>query len=483
MAMKSLLVFAVAFVFPFTVHAQLGPSTQANPWVGTHGAAGMHGDTLSSDTTPLTGPGSESLESSFSLKAAACPTMLIRKDGKPMVLCTAWLGRKPTVHLLDKNNSRTLASLSLPAGSLLGGVYAFLDNKDRLVMVDGEQNLVRIEASTYKKGFRLITWWQLEVVEQVSLRGAVTGHCGGGDCDAVVSISPDGWGDVWFVTLHGLVGIYHPQTGTLDTLILTSGETIHNSFSTTNDGRAAMATDHALYLLQKDASGSPFVAWRYEYDRGFARKPGQLSYGTGATPTFFGPADGTEFVTITDNADGQMSLLVFDASPVALSEGNSSGELICQHPLFDENASGTENSAIGIGLSVFVASTYGYPYPALPEGAGESMPKSADFIGGMVRVDIRPDWSGCDLIWENDVRSAAVPKLSVSDELIYTTERRGSGDSYHFTAVDPYTGDVLAQKSVGGTMLHDTLQMAGNIGHEGVYWQGTAGGIIRISQR
>jgi hypothetical protein len=443
----------------------------------------MHGDTFSSDTTPLPGPGAGSLESSFALKGAACPTVLIRKDAKPMVLCTTWLGRAPTIHLLDKSSSFSLAQLSLPAGSLLGGVYAYLDNEDQLVMVDGEQNLIRVEASSYKKGLRLITWWRLAVVEQISLRAAVTGHCGGGECDAVVSISPDGQGDIWFVTLKGLVGVYHPQTGAIDTAMLGSGEAIHNSFSTTIDGRAAVATDHALYLLQKDESGFPFVVWRNEYDRGSARKPGQLSYGSGATPTFFGPTSGTDFVTITDNADGALNLLVFDASKVDSSEGTSSGQLLCQHPVFDENAAGTENSAIGFGASVFVASTYGYPYPALPEGAGESIPPSADFVGGMARIDIRSDRTGCDLIWENDVRSSAVPKLSLEDELIYTIERKGSGHSYYFTAVDPDTGDVPMQKSVGDTMLHNTLQMAGNIGQDGVYWQGTVGGVLRISER
>jgi len=197
----------------------------------------------------------------------------------------------------------------------------------------------------------------------------------------------------------------------------------------------------------------------------------------------FGPISGTDFVTITDNANAQINLLVFDARNIASPDGFRSGDLICQFPVFDANASETENSAIGIGSSVFVASTYGYPYPALPEGAGDSIPKSAPFEGGMVRIDIRPDRTGCDLIWENDVRSSAVPKLSLADKLIYTIEKDGLLDSYFFTAVDPYTGNVSKQKSTGLTMLHNTLQMAGNIGQNRVYWLGTVGDIIRISPR
>ena len=99
-----LVVFTIVSLCSALSQAQFGPIPDANPWVGMHGAASMHGDTASSDTTPLSGPGGESIRSKHSLKLGACSTILIRQDGKPMVLCTAWLGRNPTVHLLDKNS-------------------------------------------------------------------------------------------------------------------------------------------------------------------------------------------------------------------------------------------------------------------------------------------------------------------------------------------------------------------------------------------
>ena len=92
------------------------------------------------------------------------------------------------------------------------------------------------------------------------------------------------------------------------------------------------------------------------------------------------------------------------------------------------------------------------------------------------------------MIWQNDLNSCAVPKLSIPDELIYTVERRsasslfeGTFDTYHFTAVHPETGTVARQDKLGSTTLRDTLQMAGNIGDDGVYWQGTLSGIARIA--
>jgi hypothetical protein len=459
----------------------LQPRPIPNPEVGLDGAATMHSDTYSSDTTPLVGPlgnGSGAVKSNSIALAAACPTSLIRSDGHPLVLCTNMFGLNPVVQILNKNTGLSMAKLNLPAGSLLGGVYAYLDNQDRLVMVDGQHNLVRVKA--WLDDSRIIKRWKVSIDESVSLTAAVNDHCGG-NCDSVVSINAGGQGDIWFATKQGIVGIYDTNNGSIKTVKLAEGEEIHNSFSNTLEGKAGIATNEALYLVNRE-QGQPVIKWRAPYDSGTYRKPGQLSKGTGATPTFFGPGNGSEYLMITDNHDVQASLLVFKTN---------TAELICRYPLFEAGASGTENSAIGIGLSVIVASTYGYPYPKVPDGVPAAVPATADFAAGMVRIDLHQDESGCQQVWENKLRSAAVPKLSTADNLIYTVERRGLmnkakaglADSFYFTSIDPDTGATLYQKRIGGGFFSDTLQMAGNIGEEQVYWQGTVGGMIRISPK
>jgi len=466
----------------FSSHAQ---RPFPNPDVGLGGAATMHSDTYSSDTTPLVGPlgaGSSEVKSKSVPLAAACPTSLIRSDGHPLVLCTNMFGLNPVVHLLNKDHGRSMANMNLPAGSLLGGVYAYIDHLDRLVMVDGQHNIVRVKAEWDTS--RIINRWKVSIDESVSIASAVNSRCpdANSDCDSVVSINAGGQGDVWFVTKGGVLGIYDQYTTTVKTTFLGQGEEVHNSFSNTLEGYAGVATNEALYLLQRDESGQPVIIWRAKYDSGNHRKPGQLSKGTGATPTFFGPASGSEYLMITDNNDQQASLLVYKTD-------SDNADLVCSHPLFKAGTSGTENSAIGLGNSVIVASTYGYPYPRVPDGVPEAVPAQADFVGGMVRIDIRPDESGCDLVWENSLRSSAVPKLSTADNLIYTVERRGLlnkpkaglADSFYFTTVDPETGATLYQKRIGGGFFSDTLQMAGNIGPDQIYWQGTVGGMVRIA--
>ena len=64
-------------------------------------------------------------------------------------------------------------------------------------------------------------------------------------------------------------------------------------------------TTFALYELILDGSGNPQILWSQTYDRGPARKPGQLSWGTGSTPTYFGPT-GVDYLTIVDNASPQV---------------------------------------------------------------------------------------------------------------------------------------------------------------------------------
>ena len=121
-----------------------GPPPPQNPATTTTGTATMHGDSASSDTTPYTGPGTGSVTAKRTALQSACPAIVAGSDGYPVALCTAIFDRTPTVHLLDPANGKSLASLALTKGSLFGGVYAYLDHEDRLVVVDGDKNLLRI---------------------------------------------------------------------------------------------------------------------------------------------------------------------------------------------------------------------------------------------------------------------------------------------------------------------------------------------------
>ncbi|MFE7745330.1 hypothetical protein [Nocardia sp. NPDC057455] len=449
---------------PASAATSWGPLAPPNPFLGPPGTATMHGDAGSSDVTALPGPGEAAAVAAYPL-ASACPTLLEGSDRLVVALCTAIAGQTPTVHLLDPASpgplAGSLAALPLTKGSLLGGVYAYLDQDDRLVVVDGTDRLLRIRHERDATGT-----WRL-ISEDFADLGPVL-PAG----DAVTGLVPDWSGNVWFASGQGVAG-FVTAAGQVAALALPAGERVANSISAAPSGQVAVATTHALYELRATSGGAEIV-WRAPYDRGSARKPGQLSWGTGATPTYFGPRTGADYLTIVDNADGQVHALVFRSG---------TGELVCAAPALGAGGAGTENSPVGIGRSVFVASTYGYPYPALPDGAGPAAPPSAPFTGGMTRVDV--DGDGCRVVWENTVRSAAVPRLSTADGRLYTVARVGPDqttplDGYAFTILDPETGAVTASHPLPGTIVDDPLQTAPLITRDGHLLQGTVTGVLRV---
>ncbi|WP_235871122.1 hypothetical protein [Rhodococcus spongiicola] len=460
-----------------------GPLAPPNPHLGPQGTSTMHGDAESSDATPLAGPGTGDVSTVTYNLASACPTLLQGSDGLVVSLCTTMIGQNPTVYLLDPADSGTLAKLELTKGSLLGGVYAYLDSEDRLVVVDGTRHLLRIGHTQAQDGK-----WTLSVDESTDLTSAIP------DDDNVTGLAPDLDGIVWFATGGGIVGTVDAD-GNARTVSLPEGEEVQNSISTSVEG-TAVASTYATYQLSAGPDFEPQIDWRQPYDRGSARKPGQLSWGTGSTPTYFGPTAGSEYLTIVDNADGQVNLLVYRSA---------TGEEVCKEPVLPPSGggslaggsgslsgslgaggSGSENSPIAVGRSVFVAGTYGYPYPTVPAGAGEAVPSSAPFNGGMTRVDVDADGEGCTTVWENEVRSSAVPQLSIADGNIYTAVREGLDattplDGFAYAVIDPETGDLLMTHPISSSLLGDTLQMAALITDDGRYMQGTISGIVSVN--
>lgn len=448
--------------------AVFGPPAADNPYAADRGGSAQHGDSAASDTSPLPGPGrGHVIATSISL-AAVCPSILIGAGDVPIAVCTKILDRAPSVYALDPLTGQPTATLAIVGGDLFGGVYPYLDQLGRVVIVDGKQTLLLLSRSADGTSIRIDS--------QVELASVITAPCGSASCDAVVGLSPGYDGLVWFASSRGVVGTVDLESGAIETLALPREERISNSIATAPEG-TAVVSDHALYLLRSEA-GKPVIRFRAPYDRGPARKPGQLSHGSGSTPTFFGPETGSEYVALLDNARPQLNLLVYRSSD---------GKVVCSEPVPLPAGSGSENSPIGSGRSVFVASTYGYPYPALPAEAGPSEPASANITGGMARLDVSADGTRCSPAWSIDVASAAVPKLSLVDGLIYTIARGtvlapgmpSALDSYAYVAIDARTGALVANQQVARGV--DTMQLAGTIARGGVIYQGTFGGLLRIA--
>ncbi len=438
------------------------PLPPGNPYMGPEGTSTMHGNAASSDATYNSGPGTGSLTINQTSQSAVFPTILMGSDGLLVAVGTRYLNQTPYVYLLDPKSLAVLASMKLvksTTSDLAGGIYSYLDAQNRLVLVNASGYLQRISHAQQTNGS-----WALTVTESINI----------GYPD-VVGLVPDYQGRVWFATAQGasantgaVVGYYDPSNGQIASFALPDGEEVANSISSAPDG-VAVASTYALYLFRAEG-GAVSQVWRQTYDRGPARKPGQLSWGTGATPTFFGPITGYEYLTITDNASPQENILVYNAR---------SGNLIGSLPFLTANVnSGTEDSAIAMGNSIFVPSTYGYVYPPSAT-SGPSEPASAPFVGGMQRVDVLPGGVGLTTVWSNPtLPSTSVPRLSAKDNLIYTVVVNQNTGAYSLVTVDPATGLPISSTLVGNSSSDNTLQMVGTIAPGGVLYQGTINGLF-----
>lgn len=455
-------------------------NAQQNPYLGINSLATMHGDAQSSDATPFAGPGDPGVggtwKVTFTNHWAACPTILAGQDGYIQALMTQFLGsdakvRKPKLAIIEPASGAQLGAMEIPTGALLGGVYAYLDADSNLVMVDGTNALTWISHS--QDGMKVWVSRRIDLTDAMKLEPK----------DHVVGIVPDWHGRIWVASERGVVGLIDPKRNVVRLTKLqqySPTERIDNSISACPQG-VSVITSHGIYMLGADVSTSkPRIIWSHSYDRGTKQKPGQLSHGSGATATFFGP-NGSDYVMLSDNADRQEKLIVYRSA-----DGSAVGE----GPLFTPGASGTENSMIGVQNSIVGACTFGYPYAQYPD---TKPAYRAQVAPGMERWDVNDDASGITLKWRNNgIYSAAVPRLSTTDNLIYTCERpRGpagvlTGPVVYACAIDMDSGRVvhrqrlprLANLLAGG----DPSQMVGVIDKHGVWWQGTIGGIYRISR-
>ncbi|MCZ4551212.1 hypothetical protein [Gordonia rubripertincta] len=438
------------------------------PDVGPAGTSLIHGDLASTDSTPHPGPGPAGKLTASSFPAGACAATFIGSDSLPVALCTGYVGADPvnvavpTVQLFDPATAQPIASLQLTKGGLLGGVYGYLDNRDRVVVADGSGSIQKV---AHRKN--VDNRWQLFVDERIDVRA----HIPAGD--AITGLAPDYQGRIWFATTNGVIGTVDPA-GVIGSTHLPAGEKLTNGLSV-RPGGVSILTSRALYEMTADVDGTPTTVWRQNYDTGDSRRPGQLAPGSGTTPTYFGPG-GDEWVAIVDNAD-RPNLIVYRSDD---------GSQVCSTPAFGTSGQGTENSPMAWGNSIVIPSTYGFGYPPFAT-SGPSDPPAAAFTGGMTRIDVSE--TGCRRIWESQDRVATLPELSRADGLIYALAYGplppGGGiqqaGPVYFTAIDFETGGRKAFTQVGIAPLDEPLQLTGTIGASGALWQATVGRMLKIT--
>ncbi len=412
-----------------------------------------------------------------------CSTVTFDRDGLLVTFCASLTGfelnlLKPrTLELLaryrmGRRPSTFAALVTLDPDKIMsdtsGGAYFYLDNEDHVVLADSRQRVRRIGHRKAGEGE-----WEFFVADSWDISDIVPNDClaptnwfPSGECDPVTSVMPDHDGLIWWVTRFGRIGTVDPKTGAAKVLHL-AGEEIQNSSAVAADG-VYIVSDHAMYGLEAAEDGTPRVVWREAYDRGSRRKAGLINQGAGSTPTLVGD----DYVTTNDNADERVNLLVYRRGPKVRGE-----RLVCKVPLFDAGSSAAEISMIAWGRSIILQNTYGY-LNALQQKDWESV------VGGITRIDIREDESGCDTVWTSPERSpSVVSKLSAGNGLVYsyTFEPQDNGENaWYLTALDARTGETVFKILTGAGSKYDNNWGVITIGPDGTAYVSTLKGLLAI---
>ncbi len=471
------------------VPAPVDGKLSSNPFLAAEANGTMHGDGGQSDTHPAAGPFGGDLERRSRQAGNGlprqCSTFVYRSDGKPVVMCGGLAGFRMV--LLDPETLEALAYFDLPIrpssfeafvkrdmGIMMndssGGAYMFLDNKDRLVFANSQWVVQRLIAT--QKGGK----WEFAVEKQWDLKPHVPHDCLNwnnwfpkGECDKITTVMPDHQGLYWWTTRKGRLGTLDPESGKVSVFRL-NGEEIQNALAM--DGRAVyVLSDHAQYAFATGKDGKPVQLWRSAYDRGAKRKVGSINQGSGTTPTLLGD----NWITFADNADGRINIVVLR---------RSDGSRICAEPVFQDGASATDNSMIGWGRSIILENNAGFT------SAYEQKDWNA-VAGGVVRVDVNADESGCETVWTSPLKvPSVVPKLSAANGIAYfysfDLARNVDGkltQDWSIVGLDFQTGNQVIKIPTGRGRKFDNNWASMSIAPNGDFYAGMTGGLLQVRRK
>ena len=306
--------------------------------------------------------------------------------------------------------------------------------------------------------------WQLD--EEISIAESL--NSARQEKHLVIDVMPDWNGNYWYITRAGVVGVIDRNGGNSHAIALGSQqgpEGIDNALAVGENG-VFVVSNQAMYNFRRAADGSVETQWSEYYDRGSGPKEGTMGYGSGTTPTLMGK----DYVAITDNADGQINVMVY------AQQAQAGSQVICAQPIFPKDRGTTENSLSAAGNSLIAENNFAYSGP-------KNVPNSE---AGIARIDVLGQEKGCNLVWENlgITSPSSVPKVSLANGLIYLyTRDEGNPQDLHawyFTAVDFESGDLVYKQLTGTGWLFNNHYGSITIAPDGSAYVGIMGGLVKL---
>lgn len=450
-------------------------SIPQNPFMALDPWSCIHNDSYQSDVYPNAGPlGSNPVVSSTWLGPPDDLTAIVvgmTFDSTHNLLIAASIkvvGAQEAawvqLTLIDAATLATLARFNLPkepaaigTGFRPAGAYFYMAQDSRIV-IGTRDRTVWLVSYSFDSGTGRWSFHHDNEADPWDLSAHIP------EGDSIQALQPDWSGRLWFTSKGGVVGTLDMGTGQVIGSLQLPGERIVNGHAAGEEGGVYIASTLALYRFDADPAGKPAVTWRQTYDAGTHMKEGQTDIGTGTTPTLMGD----RYVTISDNGQPRMNVLVYD---------RTDGRLVCAEPVFQPGQASNENSLIATDTSIIVENNFGYKDPQKDTTHGRTTRP------GLARIDVEN--GACRTVWTNEsvIIPSVISKMSLANGLIYTyTKPKGPAttDPWYFTAIDFHTGETVWSVLAGIGILYNNHYAGAYIGPEGTLYVGVLGGIVAM---
>lgn len=441
--------------------------TPVHPLLAEPQRSGMHSGSYNTDVSDYAGPlGNNTAAQHRSLGKIIGIAPNISFDDKGRVITVALNLNKVVLYALDPATLETIASYEMPKKDNQdnsGGAYFHLDHKNRPILAPNDNTIKILELVEDGENIR----WQ--VAENYPLGDLLP------DGANIHDVMPDWDGNLWFVTTGSVIGYRDKSGGTFHLYELPEdGEVVQNSFAVDKNG-VYMVSTHALYMFGIDAeTQKPTPIWREAYERGAEQKVGTISHGSGTSPTLIGD----DLISIADDGSPRTHIMVYKRA--ANIEGPRA---ICKEPIFKAGKSATENSLVAYGNALIVQNDFGHDY----------MGNALETAPGVTRVDINERRDGCAVVWESDMQSQSLPRLSTATGLVYVYTFKlpfegAKTGGWYLTAMDFDTGEQLWDRLIGTGSggfwdKYSSVTAPVVIGPDNAAYVGIRTGVLRIKDQ
>ncbi|MBW2545918.1 MAG: hypothetical protein JRE82_01545 [Deltaproteobacteria bacterium] len=436
-----------------------------HPFLNNGGDSRIHNDHYNSATYNREGPAGPSLEivtAQSGIIAGVCPMMAILESGYVIASCLVasdTTGLQITLTMFDNENLDVVAERELGLKPFVtnaaGGAYFSMDKDENIIIGPPTNRLEQYHVEVVDRVAQFVQDYSKEIP---GLPPAVEV-----DDPMLQDTVVDYEGRIWFMVTDGRVGYYDVES---DTTEMTDLEQELQNSMVVDDRGVYLVTYESTFRLSVAENGPVQVDWEAPYDPGSGIS-GVLP-GSGTSPTLLGTRD--DLISIADNADGQINLLVMDR--------DQPNPPLCKLPVFREGESATENTVVAYDDDIVIVNNSGFGGPFAP---------ARTMNPGIERYRVLRDndgnVTGCENVWKNTTSFGNSAQLTTGSGVIWGwgADPDVTGmDLFYLTATSWESGEEIFRTYIGDGRPFDPITGQVHLHPDGTLYMGAVQGVIAM---